>query len=545
MSEYFGTSVPDASAITNTLKIFSYLGTKTVSSSVTLDVNSYGYILNVPQNNTNLTLPLAASSSSYAGLLIRFTGATGTITVSTQSGDSISINGGLFTTLTLNPGDTLALTPDKVSTWLNTSFTSANALAKLATSAGAYLVGYSSGTVGSQLDSLNSVSSINTSNITANSAALQTQGASVSDLVLFKQNLINKTDSTVGASLIGYKNRTVASVLDSLVGFSGDQVFTATAGQTTFTVSGGYNSGSVQVFVNGVKLISSDFTATDGSTVVLSAARIAGDIVEIIPLSTLSVGGSGSASSADLTAFESNLANTSDTTLGASLVGYKGQTVASILNSVAGFSGNQTFTATGGQTTFTISGGYTVGSLQVFANGAKLPAADYTATDGSTVVLATARALGDVIEVLALTTLGLYSASINAPLTQFEANLASKTDTTQGASLVGYKTTTVASVLDSLKGYSGDTLYTSIAGQTTFTVSGGYTVGSIQIFINGIKLPPTGYTASDGSTIVLNNARSAGDTIEVLALTTLSLCPPPAGYVTTTINGINRTIAYY
>lgn len=60
------------------------------------------------------------------------------------------------------------------------------------------------------------------------------------------------------------------------------QRFTATAGQTTFTVTGGYTAGQVDVFVNGVKLWSNDFTATDGSTVVLTAGATLNDEVEII-----------------------------------------------------------------------------------------------------------------------------------------------------------------------------------------------------------------------------------------------------------------------
>ena len=65
-------------------------------------------------------------------------------------------------------------------------------------------------------------------------------------------------------------------------------IFTATAGQTTFTISGGYVIGAIDVFRNGVKLVSgSDYTATDLSTVVLIAACSAGDTVEVITLSQI------------------------------------------------------------------------------------------------------------------------------------------------------------------------------------------------------------------------------------------------------------------
>jgi hypothetical protein len=55
----------------------------------------------------------------------------------------------------------------------------------------------------------------------------------------------------------------------------------ATAGQTTFTVPT-YTVGYVQVYVNGVFLDSSEFTAASGTTVVLIAAANAGDLVDIV-----------------------------------------------------------------------------------------------------------------------------------------------------------------------------------------------------------------------------------------------------------------------
>ena len=62
----------------------------------------------------------------------------------------------------------------------------------------------------------------------------------------------------------------------------------------------------------------------------------------------------------------------------------------------------QAFTATAGQTTFATSG-YSVGFVDVYMNGVKLAAADYTATNGSDVVLATAALVNDIIEIVAFT----------------------------------------------------------------------------------------------------------------------------------------------
>jgi len=56
------------------------------------------------------------------------------------------------------------------------------------------------------------------------------------------------------------------------------------------------------------------------------------------------------------------------------------------------------FTATAGQTTFTPPS-YTVGFINVYRNGVLLGSADYTATNGTTVVLATGATSGDLVTV--------------------------------------------------------------------------------------------------------------------------------------------------
>ena len=58
-----------------------------------------------------------------------------------------------------------------------------------------------------------------------------------------------------------------------------------------------------------------------------------------------------------------------------------------------------TFTATAGQTTFNVT--YTVGTIDVFLNGSRLTDAEFTATNGTTVVLSTGASLNDIIDVAA------------------------------------------------------------------------------------------------------------------------------------------------
>jgi hypothetical protein len=64
--------------------------------------------------------------------------------------------------------------------------------------------------------------------------------------------------------------------------------FTATAGQTTFSVPS-YTAGYIDVYRNGVMLGSADYTATNGTTVVLASGATAGDLVEVISFYVSSV----------------------------------------------------------------------------------------------------------------------------------------------------------------------------------------------------------------------------------------------------------------
>lgn len=59
------------------------------------------------------------------------------------------------------------------------------------------------------------------------------------------------------------------------------------------------------------------------------------------------------------------------------------------------------FTATSGQTTFTVA--YTIGYIDVWLNGVKLigDGTDYTATNGTSIVLTTGATLNDEVQVIA------------------------------------------------------------------------------------------------------------------------------------------------
>jgi hypothetical protein len=60
--------------------------------------------------------------------------------------------------------------------------------------------------------------------------------------------------------------------------------------------------------------------------------------------------------------------------------------------------------------------------------------------------------------------------------------------------------------------YRTVTEFTASSGQTTFTTPS-YTVGYIDVYRNGVRLSPSDFTASNGTTVVLLNSASAGDTV--------------------------------
>jgi len=66
---------------------------------------------------------------------------------------------------------------------------------------------------------------------------------------------------------------------------------TATVGQTTFTVT--YVAPYIQVFQNGTMLNATDYTATNGTTVVLAIGASTGDIVEFIAYNGTSIAVAG------------------------------------------------------------------------------------------------------------------------------------------------------------------------------------------------------------------------------------------------------------
>jgi hypothetical protein len=206
----------------------------------------------------------------------------------------------------------------------------------------------------------------------------------------------------------------------------------------------------VDVFVNGVKFVNgTDFTATNGTTVVMAAGLAAGNIVEIDNL---------------LTAYLPTNALRTITT----------------------------FTATAAQTTFSVS--YTQGLIDVFYNGSNLAQSEYTATNGTSIILATACQLNDIVVVYAYSySVGAYSGiggsgTINT-IPKFTAS------STIGDSAITDNGTTVTLVSRALSG-------------TSATFSGNLTIDTDTLFVDS-----TNNKVGIGTNIPLDNLHIAASEV--------------------------------
>lgn len=64
--------------------------------------------------------------------------------------------------------------------------------------------------------------------------------------------------------------------------------------------------------------------------------------------------------------------------------------------------------------------------------------------------------------------------------------------------------------------------FTATAGQTSFPTSG-YTPGFVDVYMNGVKLAPADFTATNSSDVVLAVAAVANDTLEIISFSTFEI----------------------
>lgn len=179
------------------------------------------------------------------------------------------------------------------------------------------------------------------------------------------------------------------------------------------------------------------------------------------------------------------------------------------------------FTATAAQTTFTVT--YTVGLVEVYRNGVKLAIADYTASNGTTIVLATPANAGDVIEVVAF---GAVNTAAVITAEDFSGT---------GSQTVFTMSVTPAnseSVLVAISGVVQDPSNYTVSG-TTLTFSTAPPLGTNNISCRYLALPTvtSGTAAVVNATngIIVNNSQIAASYTIPSGSNALSVGPVTAG----------------
>jgi hypothetical protein len=96
--------------------------------------------------------------------------------------------------------------------------------------------------------------------------------------------------NTVANEMRVYDGVTWKAAGSAINGTATRQTFTATAAQTTFTISGGYDAGFADVYLNGVKLVNGvDVNVSSGTDVVLATGATGGDIVDVVAYGAFNV----------------------------------------------------------------------------------------------------------------------------------------------------------------------------------------------------------------------------------------------------------------
>ena len=142
----------------------------------------------------------------------------------------------------------------------------------------------------------------------------------------------------------------------------------ATAGQTAFTVTGGYRINEIGVYRNGTRLVDGrDFTASDGSTVTLLSAATVGDVLEFAVFDSFNVantikpsGESTQSISGDLTVTGTI---TGGTVIGAAIGIQSAGTVVGAAKTLNFIGTGNTFAMNGSTVDISISGGSGGGGL--------------------------------------------------------------------------------------------------------------------------------------------------------------------------------------
>ena len=296
-----GTSFNGSTAVTiaNTgVLSFSAGTTGFTPSTATTGAITLGGTLGLSNGGTNASLTAVAGAVPYStasALALTAAGTTGQVLTSQGTSAPIWSNNSATITVTDDTSSATVEYPTlaRITTGsLNTVYTSSTKLSYVSSTGTLSATVFSGSLVASNLTGTTLPSSIVTSSLTS----VGTIGTGVwnGTTIATGYGGTGLTTYTTGDILYASATNTLSKLAVGTTGYtltvaSGAPVwkppyvrtsFTATASQTTFSAT--YNVGYVQVFVNGVLLNGADYTASNGTTVVLAVGANTGDIVETI-----------------------------------------------------------------------------------------------------------------------------------------------------------------------------------------------------------------------------------------------------------------------
>jgi len=168
--------------------------------------------------------------------------------------------------------------------------------------------------------------------------------------------------------------------------------------------------------------------------------------------------------------------------------------------------------ATNSQTTFNVT--YSVGYLDVYLNGIKLDTTEFTATDGTSVILTEGASENDVLEFITFTNLSLSSGTVVV------------NDTTTNSTRYLTHTEAISGGIGSIR--ISSTKLTFNPGTNTFST--GNIVGtSLSVTQTRIQSAAEKLVRVDGNSVNINFTTSGSN---------IGLCTNPTGNITLNVNGI-------
>ncbi|CAB4182273.1 Intramolecular chaperone auto-processing domain containing protein [uncultured Caudovirales phage] len=242
------------------------------------------------------------------------------------------------------------------------------------------------------------------------------------------------------------------------------QSFTGDGTTTTFTVTGGYTSNNLQVFVGGALMRNgTDANVSSGSSVVFAAAPANNQLIDVWGASAL-------------------YANTISSTV------------------------SQQFTANGTANTFTITNGYVPSAVSVYLNGVKqIPGTDVIITSGNTVNFTATPANNFIVDVFG------YQTTVLGNLVMGNTTITTANVTTDNLYTTGNIGIGVTAPNYRIHARANNTTVTNWITSDNQTATGAYGAGFLSIAANGTNYSYMSQGA-DGNQYIIN-ALSTGSII--------------------------------